>query len=169
MNWKNLCNVIIAALCGIALAGGVIAEDKGKTTAAQNQKDSNAAGKDNNGAGQNDKDKKDKDEGPVAGRVPLGVTVVEADLVATGWRASKLMRSEVYNDKNQKIGKIDDMVVAPDGSLSLAVIDVGGFLGIGSHKIAIPVRQFKQMHPKLVLPGASKEELKKLPEFVYTS
>jgi len=159
MNCKNFCKVIIAALCGIALAGSVVAEDKGKTAAAQ---------KDSNAAGQNDKDKKEV-EAPVAGRVPLGVTVVEADLVATGWRASKLMHSEVFNDKNQKIGKIDDMVVAPDGSLSLAVIDVGGFLGIASHKVAIPVRQFKQMHPKLVLPGASKEELKKLPEFVYTS
>ena len=160
MNWKNFCNVIIAALCGIALAGGVIAQDKDKSKTAAAQKDSNAAN-------QNDKDK--KDEAPVAGRVPLGVTVVEADMVATGFRASKLMHSEVYNDKNQKIGKIDDMVVAPDGKLSLAVIDVGGFLGIASHKVAIPVRQFKQMHPKLVLPGASKEELKKLPEFVYTS
>ena len=151
MNWKNSCSVIIAALCGIALAGGVVAEDKDKTAAAR--KDSNTA----------------VAEAPVAGRLPLGVTVVEADLVATGWRASKLMRSEVFNDQNQKIGKVDDMVVAPDGSLSLAVIDVGGFLGIASHKVAIPVRQFKQMHPKVVLPRASKEELKKLPEFIYTS
>src|SRR6185295_17789181 len=162
MNWKNVCNVIIAALCGIALAGGVVAEDKGKTAEANKTAE---AKKDSNAANQNDKDKKEVDA-PVAGRVPLGVTVVEADLVAAGYRASKLMHSEVFNDKNQKIGKIDDMVVAPDGSLSLAVIDVGGFLGIASHKVAIPVRQFKQMHPKLVLPGASKEELKKLPEFV---
>jgi hypothetical protein len=159
MNRKNVCNGIIAALFGITLAGGVVAEDKGKNAEAQ---------KDSNAASQNDKDKKEVDA-PVAGRQPLGVTVVEADLVATGWRASKLMRSEVYNDKNQKIGKIDDMVVAPDGTLSLAVIDVGGFLGVASHKVAIPVRQFKQMHPKVVLPGASKDELKKLPEFVYTS
>ena len=167
MNCKNFCKASIAALCGIALVGGVIAEDKDNTAGAHKD---NTAGtqKNSNAAGQNDKDKKEV-EAPVAGRLPLGVTVVEADLVATGWRASKLMRSEVFNDKNQKIGKIDDMVVAPDGTLSLAVIDVGGFLGIASHKVAIPVRQFKQMHPKVVLPGASKEELKKLPEFVYTS
>jgi hypothetical protein len=57
-------------------------------------------------------------------------------------------------------------VIAPDGSLSVAVIDVGGFLGIGKHRVAIPVKQFTQIHPKAVLPGATKEALKSLPEFI---
>jgi hypothetical protein len=43
---------------------------------------------------------------------------------------------------------------------------VGGFVGIAKHRVAIPVKQFTQIHPKVVLPGASKEALKKLPEFV---
>jgi sporulation protein YlmC with PRC-barrel domain len=103
---------------------------------------------------------------PVAGIVPLGITRIEADLVTPGFRASKLLKQEVYNDQGQKIGKIEDLVVAPDGTLSVAVIDVGGFAGIGKHRVAIPVKQFTQMHPKIVLPNATKEALKGLPEFV---
>jgi sporulation protein YlmC with PRC-barrel domain len=103
---------------------------------------------------------------PVAGIIPLGVTKIEADLVAPGLRASKLLKQGVYNDQGKKIGKVEDLVIAPDGSLSVAVIDVGGFLGIGKHRVAIPVKQFTQIHPKAVLPGASKEALKSLPEFI---
>jgi sporulation protein YlmC with PRC-barrel domain len=103
---------------------------------------------------------------PVAGVIPLGVTRIEADLVAPGLRASKLMKQRVYNEAGQKIGEVEDLVIAPDGSLSVAVVEVGGFLGIARHKVAIPVKQFTSIHPKVVLPGATKEALKKLPEFV---
>jgi sporulation protein YlmC with PRC-barrel domain len=103
---------------------------------------------------------------PVAGVIPLGVTRIEADLVAPGLRASKIIKQDVYNDQNRKIGKVEDLVIAPDGSLSVAVIDVGGFLGIGKHRVAIPVKQFTQITPKVVLPGADKDALKKLPEFI---
>jgi sporulation protein YlmC with PRC-barrel domain len=103
---------------------------------------------------------------PAAGVIPLGVTRIESDLVTPGYRASKLIGQGVYNESNQKIGKIDDLVIAPDGTLSVAVVDVGGFVGIGKHRVAIPVKQFKEVHPKVVLPGATKEALKNLPDFV---
>lgn len=106
---------------------------------------------------------------PTAGKVTLGVTITEAELIATGWRVSKLVGASVQNDKGEKIGKIDDLIVAPGGTLTIAVIEVGGFLGIGAHLVAIPVRQLKVQDkaPKVVLPGATKEALKQLPEFQY--
>jgi sporulation protein YlmC with PRC-barrel domain len=106
-------------------------------------------------------------DAPIAGKVTLGVTVTEAQLVATGWRASKMINTDVYNEKNEKIGRVDDLIVAPDGSLSAAIIDVGGFLGMAAHRVAIPIQQFKQMAPKAILAGANKDALKKLPEFEY--
>ncbi|MDV3243025.1 MAG: PRC-barrel domain-containing protein, partial [Methylocaldum sp.] len=103
----------------------------------------------------------------------FGKTVIQHELIARGWRASKLMRANVYNENNQKIGAIDDFIVSPDGSLSVAIVDVGGFLGMGAHRVAIPVQQFQPIGDKtdvskLVLPGASKDALKALPEFKYT-
>ena len=108
---------------------------------------------------------------PVAGKVVLGVTVAEAELIATGWRLSKLLKAEVRNDKAEKIGRIDDVLVSSDGKLSTAIIDVGGFLGIGAHKVAIPVHQLVLAADptKIMLPGASKEALKSVPEFRYAS
>lgn len=110
---------------------------------------------------------KDTANAPVAGVVKLGVTVAETELVAVGHRAKKLIGATVYNDQNEKIGKIEDMIIAPDGKLSVAVVDVGGFLGLAAHRVAIPVEQFTQMEPKVVLPGANKQALKDLPEFKY--
>lgn len=104
---------------------------------------------------------------PVAGKVVLGVSATELQAVAVGYRASKLLGTAVYNERNDKIGKIGDLVVKPDGTVSLAVIDVGGFLGVATHRVAIPVQQFKSVKPKIVLPGASKEALKELPPFEY--
>ncbi|MGX2041716.1 PRC-barrel domain-containing protein [Methylocaldum sp. MU1018] len=110
-----------------------------------------------------------REEAPIAGRTTLGVEVAQTEIVAKGWRVSKLIHQHVYNDQNQKIGRIDDFIVAPDGSLSVAVVDVGGFLGMGAHRVAIPVQQFSQVSPKIVLPGATKDSLKQVPEFRYGS
>ena len=108
------------------------------------------------------------DDAPVAGAVTLGVAVEQVDVVANGWRASKLLRASVYNDSDQRIGKVGDLIIAPDGSLSVAIVDVGGFLGLGTHHVAIPVEQFSQVTPKIILPGATKDALKQLPEFKYS-
>ena len=110
----------------------------------------------------------DTPNAPVAGTVTLGVAVEQVDVVAMGWRASKLLHANVYNETNDKIGKIGDLIVAPDGSLSVAIVDVGGFLHMGTHHVAIPVQNFSQVDPKIVLPGATKEALKQLAEFKYS-
>jgi sporulation protein YlmC with PRC-barrel domain len=109
----------------------------------------------------------ENDAPPIAGSIHLGTSVEETRAVAVGYRASKLLGAKVYNDKNENIGKIGDLVVKPDGTLSLAVVDVGGFLGVGRHQVAIPVEQFAAVAPKVVLPGATKEALKQLPQFEY--
>lgn len=116
----------------------------------------------------NSQDQSQSNRVPLAGEIPLGITVAETVIVQRGFRASKLLKADVYNDHNDKIGQVDDFVVQTDGKLTTAIIDVGGFLGIGSHRVAIPLSQFSKISTKrIVLPGASKDELKKLPEFKY--
>ena len=106
--------------------------------------------------------------GQVAGSTPLGIAVTELSVVTMGWSAKRqILRQTVYNDKNEKVGKVDDIIVAPDKAISYAIVGVGGFLGVGKHDVAIPVNQFKLENKKLVLAGASKDVLKAMPEFQY--
>ena len=105
----------------------------------------------------------------VAGSSTIGITTEEVKVVAMGWSAKKkILGKAVYNDKNEKIGVIDDLIVAPDRSLSYAIVGVGGFIGMGKHDVAIPVNQFKGENDKIVLPGGTKDALKALPKFEYT-
>jgi hypothetical protein len=105
---------------------------------------------------------------PIAGSSQLGVSVAELRSVATGWSAKRqILGQPVYNDQGERIGTVDDIIVAPDKALSYAIIGVGGFLGLNKHDVAVSVNQFKQESGRLLLPGASKEALQALPEFEY--
>ena len=104
----------------------------------------------------------------VAGSTPLGVTVTELQAVVKGWSVKRTVLGQpVYNDKNEKVGSVDDIIITPDKAVSYAIVGTGGFLGLAKHDVAIPVSQFKLVDNKLVLPGATKEALKAIPEFQY--
>jgi sporulation protein YlmC with PRC-barrel domain len=104
----------------------------------------------------------------VAGSTLLAVSVTEAREVADGWSAKhQILGHAVYNDSNEKIGAVDDIIIAPDKSVTYAIIGAGGFLGVARHNVAIRVSQLKVDGDKLVLPGATKEALKQAPEFEY--
>jgi sporulation protein YlmC with PRC-barrel domain len=104
----------------------------------------------------------------VAGTATIGVAVEEMKAVALGWSAKKqILDKDVYNDKDEKVGKVEDMIVAPDKAVSYAIVGVGGFLGIDRHDVAIPAGQLKIEGGKLMLPGATKDALKAVPKFEY--
>jgi sporulation protein YlmC with PRC-barrel domain len=104
----------------------------------------------------------------VAGATTVGVTVEEMKVVALGWSAKKkILGKAVYNDKNEKIGTVDDLIITPDKSVSYAIIGAGGFLGMGKHDVAVPVGQFKEDKGRIVLAGATKDALKAMPKFEY--
>ena len=94
---------------------------------------------------------------------------VNVQKLAAGYRASKVIGSSVTNDANETIGKIDDLLVSSDGKDPYAVLSIGGFLGLGSHLVAVPYDSLKFVDKKFVLPGGTKEGLKMLPEFKYAS
>ncbi|MDB6009037.1 MAG: hypothetical protein JWL65_1287 [Gammaproteobacteria bacterium] len=108
--------------------------------------------------------------GALVPRVQAAVALVVVDVVAVadGYRFSKLRGQTIYNSTNEKIGELDDLVIGKDRTL-FAIIQVGGFLGIGSHLVAVPYAslQISQEGTHIVLPGATKEQLKALQEFVY--
>jgi sporulation protein YlmC with PRC-barrel domain len=107
-------------------------------------------------------------EAPVAGGAVIGVAVSEIVAVANGWSAKKqILGHDVYNDKNEKVGKVDDIIIAPYKAVSYGIIAAGGFLGIGKYDVAIPANQFKMQGDKIVLPGATKDAIKAMPAFQY--
>jgi sporulation protein YlmC with PRC-barrel domain len=93
---------------------------------------------------------------------------VDVARVAVGQRASKLVGATVVNSNDESIGKIDDLVVNPQEKVTYAIISVGGFLGVGNKLVAVPFDSLKTVkEERLMLPGATKDALKGLPEFKY--
>jgi sporulation protein YlmC with PRC-barrel domain len=91
-------------------------------------------------------------------------------------RASKLIGSAVYNDRNEKVGSIDDVVLGKDNKADTAIISVGGFLGMGTKLVAVPYSQLKlgdtknaSSDNKVVMPGATKDTLKAQADYHYTN
>jgi len=97
----------------------------------------------------------------------IGLIKVDTLSLATGYRASKIVGAAVVNEANDTIGKVDDVIVSPDGKAPYAVLSVGGFLGMGDRLIVVPYASLKFANGRVLLPGASKAELKELPEFKY--
>jgi sporulation protein YlmC with PRC-barrel domain len=104
----------------------------------------------------------------VAGSTVIGISVAEARELASGWSAKRqIVGQPVFNDKDERVGSIDDIIIAPDKSVSYAIVNAGGFIGLTKHDVAIPVSQLKLVDSKLVLAGATKEALKASPPFEY--
>ena len=97
------------------------------------------------------------------------LTKVDVIKVATGYRASKVIGASVVNEANDTVGKVDDIIIGQDGKTPFVVLSVGGFLGMGTKLVVLPYEQLKATENKLVLPGATKDALKDLPEFKYAS
>lgn len=104
----------------------------------------------------------------VAGSTTLGVSMSEAPQVAMGWSAKKsLIGKNLFNHEGDKLGKVEDLIISPNKSVSYVIVGVGGFLGMGRHDVAIPVAQIQDQGGKLVMPGATKEIVKAMPSFEY--
>jgi sporulation protein YlmC with PRC-barrel domain len=70
------------------------------------------------------------------------------------WRASKLVGLNVYNDKNESVGSINDLLTDKSGNIKAVVIGVGGFLGVGEHLVAVPLDKVKFVNEPVTYAGA---------------
>jgi sporulation protein YlmC with PRC-barrel domain len=59
------------------------------------------------------------------------------------WRTSKLVGLNVYNDNNENVGSINDLLTDKSGNIKALVIGVGGFLGVGEHLVAVAFDKVK--------------------------
>jgi hypothetical protein len=97
----------------------------------------------------------------------VSLTPLETKEVAKGYRAEALKLKPVVNDKNEIIGKINDYIFGRDGGV-FVVLAVGDFTGLSDELVAVPFRSFKLDNPSgdVVLPGATRAALQKLPVFL---
>ncbi|MGY3618394.1 PRC-barrel domain-containing protein [Bradyrhizobium sp. USDA 10063] len=109
-----------------------------------------------------------------------------APIAAAGdWSADKMKGVNVYNEANDKIGEISDIFITSDGRVKGAVVEVGGFLGIGTHYVLVAMNSLKfankagkttegmtsetkrEWYPDRVVLNVTKDQLKSMPEFKY--
>jgi hypothetical protein len=97
----------------------------------------------------------------------VALTPLESKEVAKGYSADALELKMVVNDKDETIGRIRDFVFGKDNNIYV-VLGVGDFTGLTGQLIAVPFHALKLDNPSdnIVLPGASRAVLEKLPVFV---
>ncbi|MGG5889886.1 PRC-barrel domain-containing protein [Falsiroseomonas sp. HC035] len=111
--------------------------------------------------------------GTATGSTATGATSstmsVDSASIRGGRRASRIIGSNIYNDENNSIGEVDDLIFQSSGGQMVAVVSVGGFLGIGAKLVAIPYDRLTHdaERNRWMLPGATKDSLQSLPAFEY--
>lgn len=113
-------------------------------------------------------------------------SAAEAPASATGqWRASKLVGVDIYNEQNENIGEVREVIIDPSGNVNGVVVGVGGFLGMGEHNVMMKLDQIKfsnkrgttttgstssdskQWYPDRGTVSTTKEQLRAMPHFEY--
>ena len=100
---------------------------------------------------------------------PSGRAMAAASSLSTmHWLASDIYKADVYDNAEDKIGVVNDLIVDNSGNVTTAVIGVGGFLGAGKKDVAVPFKDLKVVSRDnkdwLVL-NQTKEDLKAAPAY----
>ncbi|MCJ9703357.1 MULTISPECIES: PRC-barrel domain-containing protein [unclassified Bradyrhizobium] len=87
-------------------------------------------------------------------KAPTAATATTTSTTASGqWRTSKMDGLKVYNEANENIGTINDLLMDKNGDIKIAVIGVGGFLGLGEHLVAVPYEKLKFVNEAVAYTG----------------
>ncbi len=81
---------------------------------------------------------------PAATPAPRAQTTTTTPIAMTGqWRASKLVGLNVYNDQNERLGDINEILLDQSGKVHGVIIGVGGFLGMGEREIMVTMDKLR--------------------------
>jgi sporulation protein YlmC with PRC-barrel domain len=107
--------------------------------------------------------------GTTATGTTTGTMAVDSARMQGGRRASRLIGSNIYNEENETVGEVEDIIIPTGGGNPVAIISVGGFLGIGDRLVAVPFERLQRAadRDRWMLPGATKDGLKELPAYSY--
>lgn len=92
-------------------------------------------------------------------------SATQAEMVK-GWGVKhNLIGKNVYNEQDEKIGDIRDVILNENGTATHYVVGVGGFLGMGEHDVSLPFNELQLVNDRFNLQGYTKERLKELPQW----
>lgn len=123
-------------------------------------------------------------------------TTTTTTTTSNQWRASKLIGLDIYNEQNEKLGDVSEVLIDTNGRVTGLVIGVGGFLGLGQRDIMVTMDKLKFVNEPMrttattgqnnptpapaprnadakwypdhaIMAGATKDALKNMPEFKY--
>jgi sporulation protein YlmC with PRC-barrel domain len=83
------------------------------------------------------------------------VAVASSSSLQGDWRTSKVVGLSVYNDNNESVGSINDLLTDKSGNIKAAVISVGGVLGVGAQLIAVPFDKIKFSNEPVAYTGTA--------------
>jgi sporulation protein YlmC with PRC-barrel domain len=63
---------------------------------------------------------------------------VPSSLSMAHWLASDIYKADVYDNAEDKIGVVTDLIMDNSGTVTTAVVSVGGLLGVGKKGVAVP-------------------------------
>ena len=75
-----------------------------------------------------------------------------------------LIGKDVYGANGNKVGEINNLLVGQDGRVHAAVVEFGGFLGIGEHKVAVPWDQLTVTKDR-VTTNMTQDQVKAAPQW----
>jgi sporulation protein YlmC with PRC-barrel domain len=94
------------------------------------------------------------------------VTAQPADVMS-----SKLIGLNVYNNANESVGEIEDLVIVDGKTVSAVILGVGGFLGLGERYVSVSpssITLAKKDNTLRALIDTDKDALKAAPAFEYS-
>ena len=83
--------------------------------------------------------------------------------------SSNVVGLDIYNEQNNDVGKIQDIVFDNSKQMTGYILSVGGFLGMGSKYVVVPFNSLEVTDKQILLRGATKDSLTALPAFKYNS
>jgi hypothetical protein len=103
---------------------------------------------------------------PVVAATPPG-GVVGAEIKAMPVAVMPVLGVKVQGPKGEDLGRIVDVIADASGRVRIAIIDFGGFLGVGDRRIAVewPLLRFSPSDPSSVVLRVDREKLKSMPEY----
>lgn len=108
---------------------------------------------------------------PDAGAPPAARSDTMTSNPSTGTaevKGNKLIGADVKGASNEKIGDVTEVLVSTDGKVNAIIVSVGGFLGMGDRRVALPWEQLRfssEGSDLVVMASATKEQLKEMPEY----